>query len=552
MDGPTACSRALQITEIVRMICEEAELWPRQQKPKTCASLARVSKIFSDPALDVVWRQQDSLVLLVKCMPDTLWEQRGLQAKRNLVVHLRRPITSTDLPRLLFYTVRVKTLFVKTNLTHGTVDTEFLQALDMCMDTQVFMPKLSDLSWGPEKPVLSFVRRFFGPQIQRINLTLDNSNTALSLLPYTRSSCPRVSVFELEGLKSDPPTARVLSDTICGWQYLRELRIASLDEAGLTHIANLDCLTKLNLYSLKEGQLHPPDFLHGLSFPALTSLLLTCDTARFCSDFIRGISSRQLEELSIYPSGSWTASAWTEVLTSIHDCLDHDTLGSIDVDQWGERSRPVNTAPYILSSDSLRPLLSFKHLHHLAFQMYHGVDVDDDFLEEIAIAWPDLISLESGTDLKIRERPSATLDCLIHFARHSPSLENLGIRMDVSGDVPQFSHIPGQRIDHCLNSLRVGTSPIAASSTSTTEVAAFLSNLFPDLECLFSYDGNLTGALEAYRDSWSRVSDMLPIFCLVRSQEKAFWRKDLTDEDGSESSSEEDASADGNSTLEDA
>lgn len=73
-----ACQRALGIQQIVRMVCNEADVgWYRPQT--TLISLATTSKMFSDPALDVVWHEQRSLIPLVKCMPESLWEERGVR-----------------------------------------------------------------------------------------------------------------------------------------------------------------------------------------------------------------------------------------------------------------------------------------------------------------------------------------------------------------------------------------------------------------------------------------------------------------------------------------
>ncbi|KAJ7123200.1 hypothetical protein C8R44DRAFT_785528 [Mycena epipterygia] len=535
MDNLSACSRALQIIEIVHMICDEADTGSHYYPQKILFSLATTSRMFSGRALDNIWREQRSLVPLVKCMPDTLWEEKGQGVGRT--IHLRRPIMSTDLPRLLFYSVRVETLHINGFSKHGIVQTEFLKALDMCLPPRVFMPRLSDFSWTTDKKVVpSFVHHFLGPQSRKIRLSLGDSIPTLSLLPYIKSSCPLLSEFDLT-VAVNPIAIRLISDAVCGWQHLKDLSIANLDKTGFLHIASLSSLTKLNLHSVK-GSASPylPECLCGPTFPALKELEISCETLRFCSGIIRVISSRQFEGLSIYPLANWTAVAWKELHTTIHDCLDHNAFGLMEVSYWkGTPSRPADIAPYILSSDTLRPLFAFKKLGSISFQIYPGVDVDDESLEEMAAAWPEMHSLEFGSEVLITERPRATLKSLIAFARHQPELTSLGIRMNVS-DVPEFSQVPGRRISHSLNSLNVGTSPIELSET--TGVAAFLSNLFPDLEYLFSFDAPSAEPLITYEKNWNRVSDMLPVFCAVRLQEKEFWIEELAD--GEDSSVEED------------
>ncbi|KAJ6579560.1 hypothetical protein DFH09DRAFT_330703 [Mycena vulgaris] len=541
--GLSACSRTLQITEIVRMICDEADtgwLGPKQ----TLVTLARTSRIFSDPAFDNIWREQTSLAPLVKCMPDTLWEEKGVGSKR--VIHLRRPIMSTDIPRLLFYSVRIKELTLESQSYYGTVHTDFLKALDMCLVPYVLMPKLSQLTWSPEMeeaPESSFVHHLLGRQSRKIDLDLFNSPSALSLFPYMKSSCPLVSDFRLIATV-DPVTIPMMSDVVCGWEQLQILTIGNLDKRGFIHVARLPALKQLHLGPVKNTgllPLHLPEFLPRQSFPALADLRLICDAPRFCVGIIKVISSRRLKSITIRPLTAWTASAWEEIHTTFHDCLDETQLEDIDVEQMGERNPLVNASPYILTSSTLRPLLKF-NLCSLRFQLDPGVEIDDDFLEEMAIAWPQLNTLMIGTDILTTRIPRATLKCLVPFARHCPDLYSLGIRMDVT-DIPEFSQVAGNRVGLSLDALHVGTSPL--TYTQTTEVAAFLSNIFFELVYIFvsSDTEPLPHPLKTYEKNWGRVQAMVPVFCSVRSQEEKFWTEELgggedaSDEDGDDAES---------------
>ncbi|KAJ7476963.1 hypothetical protein B0H11DRAFT_1726973 [Mycena galericulata] len=527
MTNLTACSRALQITEIVNMICEEADpnsiYFPHDVLP----SLARVSKIFSGPALDLIWREQTSLAPLIKCMPETVWEQRG---DKDKTIYLRRPIMDVDIPRLLFYSVRVRSLDVPRYRSRlGNVHAEVLQALNMCLAPHTLMPRLSNLSWAPGKREFPFIHHFLGPCSRHLELELDDSNPALSLLPYIKASCPRILDATL-GVKANPLTVRLISNAVCGWQHLQQLSVPNLDKAGFIHISQLPSLTSLTLDSAKDTLLYLSDFLSGTTFPTLTCLNITCDLPRFCVGFIKVISSRQFESLTITPLTNWTASSWKELFTTLRDCLDHNMLELIEISESDERNRLLDVTQYILSADTIRPLLAFRNLFNVSFQSFPGINVDDNFLEELAVAWPCLTSLEFSSDVFVSEAPRATLNCLIGFARHCRKLANLGIRMD-SSEIPRFSQVPGSRISHRLNCLNVGTSPILSSRTA--QAAAFISNLFPRLEYLFPYNAPaLAEPFSAYVASWQSVSDMVPVFSSVRSQEEEFWTE--IDEDSEE------------------
>lgn len=68
------------------MICQEAKPDSIYSlRHHTLPSLARTSKIFTEPALDLIWREQRSLAPLVKTMPETVWEQRGYRAEKTVV-----------------------------------------------------------------------------------------------------------------------------------------------------------------------------------------------------------------------------------------------------------------------------------------------------------------------------------------------------------------------------------------------------------------------------------------------------------------------------------
>ncbi|KAJ7667079.1 hypothetical protein B0H17DRAFT_1142964 [Mycena rosella] len=556
MANLTACSRTLLMPEIVRMICDEAntESFMYSIPPQnTLVSLARTSRMFSDPALDIIWREQDSLAPLVKCMPDTLWEEKIVRHGTN--IHLRRPIISTDIPRLLFYSARIRKLHLYTYSRVGAVHRDFLKALDMCLLPGVLMPKLSDLKWSPEPEeamAMSFIRHLLGPQSQKIDLDLEASAPALSFFPYMKASCPLVSDFRLV-LPTDQLTIPVMSDVVCGWQRLQDLTIGNLDLNGFVHVAQLPDLKQLCLGPVADthSPTHLPDFLVKPSFPALEGFELACDTAQFCVGIIKVVSSRQLKTLALHPLADWTALAWEEIITALHDCIDHKHLDRIEVEQQGERTPPIIATPFILTPATLRPLLKF-NLSVIRFDLDPGVEVDDDFLAEIATEWPNLNWLSFGTENLTTRESKVTLNCLIPFARHCPRLASLCIRMDVS-EVPVFDQMAGDRISHGLRELHVGASPIHAGHT--TPVAAFLSNLFIGLQYIFSPDkAMLLEPFKTYETNWNRVMEMVPVFCSVRTQEEDFWTEELgggedSDEDDEQSNVSDDVDANSSTTL---
>ncbi|KAJ6523265.1 hypothetical protein DFH09DRAFT_937984, partial [Mycena vulgaris] len=67
------------ITEIRQLIFDEFNVPPydRRVNPPILAALARTCQIFQNPALDLLWRQQDTLLNFVNCFPDGLVKEIG-------------------------------------------------------------------------------------------------------------------------------------------------------------------------------------------------------------------------------------------------------------------------------------------------------------------------------------------------------------------------------------------------------------------------------------------------------------------------------------------
>jgi hypothetical protein len=67
--------RALELLEIVETICDQVYKQPiPSEMRKDLAILARTCTSFLNPALNVLWRDQQTICNLLRCMPDDLWD----------------------------------------------------------------------------------------------------------------------------------------------------------------------------------------------------------------------------------------------------------------------------------------------------------------------------------------------------------------------------------------------------------------------------------------------------------------------------------------------
>ncbi|KAJ7618448.1 hypothetical protein FB45DRAFT_931670 [Roridomyces roridus] len=534
-----SCSRVLRITEIVRMICAEAServYYPVLQ-PERLPILARTSKIFLEPALDLIWEKLPNLSPLIKCMPGTLWEER------DKVIYLRRAIVAEDLPRLLYYSVRVKELsgFQSKAWRSARVDGEYLQALSVALTSQSLTPKLRSLwAFPTEEEAVPFLRHLLGPEMRKLTISLVQSKTSLSILPHIRDACPLLSELTLSlSSKVRQSSLPLFSHAICGLQHLKLLIIPNLDVAGFIQVSQLPFLEGLDLTAVvgQTATLHLPDLLPGSAFPALKWLHVGCDTPSFCAGFVQTISSPQFTMLFLGLRKSWTAVAWKRLLDTLTSCPRLGKLATIEItSDSDDRVPPEDIAQYTLTADIFRSFLQFREITTFQLQIYPVPVAGDEFLKEVAVAWPKLQTLQLASEVDMAEQPEATLSCLFHFARHCPKLESLGLRMSTA-QVPTFTQVPGQRLKHPLALLQVGTSPIADDMQTMGNIAAFLSDLFPRLDSIRSFSETLTEATGKYATTWYRVSELYEIIADVRWQERRLARKEAALDDAFEEGS---------------
>ncbi|KAJ7939798.1 hypothetical protein B0H13DRAFT_1850565 [Mycena leptocephala] len=120
---PSAVHRGLGILEIVEMICSQLDSNRPQSLPADAShalsALARSSKFFLNPALNVLWRHQDTVADLLKCMPDDLWditesEKDEEDEEEGTAIRLQRIAKASDWERPLLYMNRVKSLSMPT------------------------------------------------------------------------------------------------------------------------------------------------------------------------------------------------------------------------------------------------------------------------------------------------------------------------------------------------------------------------------------------------------------------------------------------------------
>jgi len=111
----SASARTMGVSELRWKIFQMVDLGPSRNK--TLLALALTCESFTEPALDLLWRELDGLDPLIRCLPPTLWklerrEARGvLELVSQTLAHIREyaNLLSTgiskgyDLKRLVYF-----------------------------------------------------------------------------------------------------------------------------------------------------------------------------------------------------------------------------------------------------------------------------------------------------------------------------------------------------------------------------------------------------------------------------------------------------------------
>ncbi|KAJ6563244.1 hypothetical protein B0H10DRAFT_1119642 [Mycena sp. CBHHK59/15] len=133
--------RSLQIREILEMMFSHlspVDLPGADSHDLT--SLARTCTTFLGPALDLLWREQFTIVNILKCIPDDLLDIEH-PAGEKPKVYLLRPIVETDWERARMYTHRVKVFS-----SNEPFDlSEVFEAFDLFLDGDCRLPNLEQI-----------------------------------------------------------------------------------------------------------------------------------------------------------------------------------------------------------------------------------------------------------------------------------------------------------------------------------------------------------------------------------------------------------------------
>ncbi|KAJ7184916.1 hypothetical protein C8R46DRAFT_938891 [Mycena filopes] len=525
--------RCLEIPEVLSLIL--GNLSPEEPlDSRALASFARTAKVFQDPALDILWKTQDSAVNLLRCMPADVFRivpnpVDGIY-RRQREMRLLRPIMAADWERPALYMNRVRVL-----TSPGLSDTslsQILPALAASLPFDAVFPKLTSLTWSLTRgDDFHYLRLFLTRVLTSIAISLEHSAHHLSLLSLLDRKCPalkNVSLFvqqnPVEPSGVSPMIGRAISAFLCAQRDLHSLASRITDMAALEHVAQLPNLRSIRAIRLPPTILPTPAVI-APRFPQLRHLDLDYVTVEQAIDLLGMCTKSPLERLEAVTRGVPTAAAcvlFSAALAACHTA--HPRLTACDLDFSNDGEATDDGAQYIIPTNFLRNLNCFAHLTHFNIATLAGFDLGDSEIAGLARAWPLIEDLRLEAAMRSAMR-SPTLRCISIIAQHCPRLRSLHMTFDTDGEIPVWTQQPPSQTS--LTDLNVGHSPIHAVSTAAA--ARFLSAVFPNLQNISTqreYEEGETEedfegtdlALYQYHELWKEVEVQIPLLVAVRAE----------------------------------
>ncbi|KAJ7737555.1 hypothetical protein B0H16DRAFT_1891634 [Mycena metata] len=536
--------RSLRIPEIVSLIFYEtlngAEQVLNSLNPDSAqalAGLARTCKVFQEPALDLLWKSQNTVMHILQCMPGDIWEI--LDDADSEEVRLTRPILPSDWERPLTYARRVR--YFKYNPSYSYPDSAaFYEMLRMCLPPGPLFPNIKSLLWETsDAALLPHFRAFIGPRLTSLTVSTLQSAAHLSLLPALATECPllhEVTILTSEGL---PGRCEAVSFFVKQLTHLESLEVPCLDAAALDHVAKRPALDYLHL---DDQTPFPHVFEPASDVPfccEITKLTLTVTDARAATEVLIRLDASPISDLEIRFPRTTSATALQAIYNGVAAHCNHASLTSLSI------ALPPTSTPDTAVADSeqialyavpgthLSPLFTLTTLTSVSLAGPVGLDLDDAAATDIARAWPRITSLDLAGSAFPHIPPRATLRALLAFARFCPRLWRLCLPIDARS-VPKWrsanTDAEARPTQRRLKSLHLGESPVG----TPLDVAAYLSSIFPKLEWISAGKGDpryVRAQDSAERRQWKAVEAALPVLRKVRAEERYWTRRECQAED---------------------
>ncbi|RPD58097.1 hypothetical protein L226DRAFT_512047 [Lentinus tigrinus ALCF2SS1-7] len=482
-------------------------------------ALARTCRLFLEPTLDALWRNQLTLGPLIRTLPEDAIEEvvqttlyKDSMCDTTYHLKLKRPLGASDWTRFDYYAGRIRSLghylvefadqdqstwsLFSEGYCRRPVTRELLTSLSVYRRISTMLPRLRRLRWTVhDVSYTDYLPMFLGPNLTTLSIAVFQNNFGakeraseeqydrlVHVIANLDILCPSLTTFEMWTLQKPHIIDAALyfafnCKNLEGFCVHLE-REPPYSEDLLFHLATLESLRSAYLAFNEDTAAMDMSFLSPLHypFPSLDSLYMTTPTLSSCTELIRAMHTCRLRIVSFeFFEHSDTLELYNLLLT-LHDRCSHNTLQSLFIE---DNCSPVgefwlSPHTHYLTIDILHPLLMFPHMRALWIAMPLVGRLNDDDLAHIANTWPLLIDLQLLNHYRWYERPQITWAGVAYLTWNCPQLIELALAVDTAIDnVVKVCREPQFRPNRSLRFLDMLDSPLGDLEVAFRSIHAF-------------------------------------------------------------------------------
>ncbi|KAF7347622.1 26S proteasome non-ATPase regulatory subunit 12 [Mycena venus] len=506
---------------------------------RTLSRLARTCRAWLDPALNVLWRELDSLAPIIGLFPSHL-----LKKTRKPGLGLAAPPQEKDWEKILKYGGRI--LKITYDELANNVSTSIFPIFEEYRPTTYILPNLQHLTWKITSPDnLDRAALFLTSELQGFVLHLGGAGMRFPTLPAFLAdlgSRMKLQSFSINSTVGLPDT---FTDLLQPQNRLEKLAIvapgafwtcptdpSSRSTAFLEKCApaslppdSVESHTDSGVFSGDEVDFSEirksllkltGDGKKTTTFPALTLLQLTGSASSIVA-FLAHLSS-PLAQLDITIEDPPDAADWRDLSATMCErfgsSLTSLRVGATLSSKFGDLVRSTSRAAPAPSRLSLEHLAPLPVLRNFSVDLPESICFTPLDIARLADMAPNLeeVRLCPLARFAPATPPQLTLENLAPLVRNCTRLNTLAVVIHAKPGVVEPS-----ASSNSLSWLHVGHSWVA----DTLQVAILLSQLAPHLETIKWFtERNRPGFVEANARSWQKVSDILPHLQNLRLTER--------------------------------
>ncbi|KAG8914850.1 hypothetical protein FRC00_010336 [Tulasnella sp. 408] len=450
-------------------------------KAPELARSARVCKNWSDPALDELWRDLQSVFPLLQLVMDSELTQTASVGPADLEA-VSIALADVDWPRFCSYAKRVQVLYFDDTFFQ---DSALVEAI--CLHHPYgpsLLPRLKKLDWFTFQSSPSFIP-FISKDLVNLDLQLHDTDEAWikEIFSALRHRTLKLKVFHLDTEVVGAVSEAALASWLEQMETLESLELPPyyLTERIVTAIGAFPRLRTIDLpFDGPHYQYNDTGFLGTLpggSFPSLVRLTLPATPAAARHLLFNSPTNYTcLTKLHLYALkdiGAHQILAFTQQLAGRCPMITDIELALFLKPEF--RSQGASALPI----EVLESLYSCKNLNALRIGHPLPLKLNPADVENIAHAWPQIKDLylccQPDFSFSISEQMGTSISILPVFALHLPNLQRLGLYFNGQDPITFEGHLYPQFQFVQLQTLSVGLSPIPM--TKVRDLGFYLASL---------------------------------------------------------------------------